>query len=606
MSPEDKNLMEQILEIDGLRLNLKEVEEMLLAIRSGEVDALVIRGGEGEQVRALQGADHPFRVLVDAMNEGAVLLDLEGLILYSNSRFSRMVGKDPGELIGLKVLSFLSPGAGPESDLVGAVGAGQSPCREISLVRPDGQPLEVRITLSRFHVDGVSLLCLVATDLADERKMERTAAAERRAAFLARAGALLASSLEYEFTIQGVARISVPVLGDWCWVHVLDDAGMPHRLAVAHRDPGKAEHADRIFHRYPPTRENAPLLHEVLGSGEPALFGEIGPDFFDRYAANPEIRDALRQLQLRSLMIVPLVARGRVLGTLSFAKEESGVPFRPEDLELARELASRAALAVDNARLHLAARRANEDLERRVKERTRELEDSVRELEAFTYTVAHDLRAPLRAIVGCSEIIVQDYADLFASRPELADYFGRITSGATKMDALINDLLSFSRLSRSDLKLEVLPLEAAVTEAKSRLGDEVAKCGGRVDVDLPLPRVRGHRSTIVQVVFNLLSNALKFVRPGDRPEVRITAQTSGNRVTLRVQDNGIGIDPAFRDRIFGVFERLNQSEHYPGTGIGLAIVRRAVERMGGTCGMESEPGKGSCFWVELSAATPDA
>jgi signal transduction histidine kinase len=105
---------------------------------------------------------------------------------------------------------------------------------------------------------------------------------------------------------------------------------------------------------------------------------------------------------------------------------------------------------------------------------------------------------------------------------------------------------------------------------------------------------------------NLLSNALKFVGPGVLPEVRITAQASGNRVMLRVQDNGIGIDPAFRDRIFGVFERLNQSERYPGTGIGLAIVRRAVERMGGRCGVESESGKGSCFWVELPAGTPDA
>src|SRR5688572_14082303 len=199
MSEEDKSLMEQILEIDGLRLSLKEVEETLLAIRAGEVDALVIRGGEGEQVRALQGADHPFRVLVDAMNEGAVLLDLEGLIVYSNSRFAGMVGKDPGDLIGLRVMSFLSPGAvGPGSDFVGSAEAGGSPRQELTLVRPDGEPLEVRITLSRFLVDGVSLLCLVATDLADERKMEKTAAAERRAAFLARAGALLAGHIEYE------------------------------------------------------------------------------------------------------------------------------------------------------------------------------------------------------------------------------------------------------------------------------------------------------------------------------------------------------------------------------------------------------------------------
>ena len=599
--------MEQILEIDGLRLNLKEVEEMLLAIRSGEVDALVIRGGEGEQVRALQGADHPFRVLVDAMNEGAVLLDLEGLILYSNSRFARMVGKDPGELIGLRVLSFLSPGAvGPDSDLVGSACPGQSPCRELALVRPDGEPVEVRITLSRFHVDGVSLLCLIATDLADERKMAKTAAAERRAAFLARAGTLLVGSIEYEQTVESIAHLSVPVLGDWCWVHVVDDGGVVQPLAVAHGDPGKVESANRLYHQYPPTRENAPLIHEVLESGNAAFYPEIGPDFIERFAANPEVMNVFRQLQLRSIMIVPLLAHGRALGTLSFAREQCGIPFRSEDLELAKELASRAALAVDNARLHRLARRANVDLERRVKERTRELEASVRELEAFTYTVAHDLRAPLRAIAGCSDLIVKDFPDLIADRPQLADYFGRITSGAIKMDALINDLLSFSHLGRTDLKLEAVPLEAAVTEARTRLEDEIAKSGARIEIDLPLPRVRAHHSTLVQVLVNLIANAIKFVRPGVRAEVRITAQGSGDRVMLRVQDNGIGIDPAFRDRIFGVFERLNPSERYPGTGIGLAIVRRAVERMGGRCGVNSELGTGSCFWFELPAATPDA
>jgi len=312
---------------------------------------------------------------------------------------------------------------------------------------------------------------------------------------------------------------------------------------------------------------------------------------------------ALEQLQLRSVIIVPLLSHDRALGTLSFAREQGGIPFGPEDLDLARELASRAALAVDNARLHLLARRQNEELERRVKDRTRELEDSVRELQAFTYTVAHDLRAPLRTIVGCSDLIRRDFADLMAGRPKLADYFGRIIFGASNMDALIRDLLSFSGLGRADFKREIVPLEAVVTEARMHLKDEIAKSGARIDFDLPLPSVWGHRSLLVQVLVNLLSNAIKFVASGVRPEVRLTTQVQGNRARLEVQDNGIGIDPAFRDRIFGVFERLNHIERYPGTGIGLAIVRRAVERMGGRCGVESELGKGCCFWVELPAAS---
>ena len=382
-------------------------------------------------------------------------------------------------------------------------------------------------------------------------------------------------------------------------MHLLEEGGMVRRLAVSHRDPEKAELSKRFYHQFPPTRENAPLIHEVLESGEAAFYPEIGPDFFERFRANPEYADALKEYQLRSLMVLPLAAHGRVLGTMSFAKERGGSPFGPEDLGLAKELATRAALAVDNARLHRIAREANLALEARVKDRTRELEASVRELEAFTYTVAHDLRAPLRAIAGCSDLIVQEFGELIRDRAAFRDYFDRITSGAKKMDALINDLLSFSRLGRSDLTLELLSLEAAFSEARSRIDDELARSGGRVRIETPLPHVWAHRATLVQVLVNLLSNAVKFVAPGVLPDVRISAEEIGGRVRVRVADNGIGIDPTFRERIFGVFERLNQAERYPGTGIGLAIVRRAVERMGGRCGMDSELGKGSSFWIEL-------
>ena len=194
---------------------------------------------------------------------------------------------------------------------------------------------------------------------------------------------------------------------------------------------------------------------------------------------------------------------------------------------------------------------------------------------------------------------MEEFGGLVRDRAAFRDYFGRITSGAKKMDTLINDLLSFSRLGRSDLTLELLPLEAAFSEARSRIDDELARNGGRVRIETPLPRVWAHRATLVQVLVNLLSNAVKFVAPGVLPDVRISAEEIGGRVHVRVTDNGIGIDPTFRDRIFGVFERLNQAERYPGTGIGLAIVRRAVERMGGRCGMDSELGKGSSFWIEL-------
>jgi signal transduction histidine kinase len=174
------------------------------------------------------------------------------------------------------------------------------------------------------------------------------------------------------------------------------------------------------------------------------------------------------------------------------------------------------------------------------------------------------------------------------------------------MDRLVQDLLAYSRLSRADLRLRPVSLALAVAEALRGLSAEVKERRARLQVREPLPEVVGHEVTLVQVVGNLISNALKFVAPDVRPRVRIWAEPAAGAgagwVRLWVADNGIGIAPQHRERIFGVLERLHGAEAYPGTGIGLAIVRRGVHRLGGRVGVESTPGRGSRFWLELPAA----
>lgn len=601
MPQDNKNLMEQILEIDGLRLGLKEIEETLLAIRSGSVDALVIRCAEGEQVRALQGADLPFRVLVDAMNEGAVLLDLQGKILYSNRRFAEMVGQEPENLTGQTVIPFLSR----DGERLVAGGAGGEARGDLTLTPPGGTPVEVRISVSRFTVDNTTVLCLVASDLSEERKLRAMAASERRATFLARAGQMLVSSLDYEATVERVARTSVPLLGDWCWVHLRDNGDPIRKLAVVHHDPEREKTIKSLTDQFPPTAENMPLVFEVLGSGQPIFLPEVGPAFLSRFSATPKLLRAIEPLGLRSFMVLPLIAHGRILGTLSFGAEQPRKAFTGVDFDLARDLAALTALAVDNARLHRIARRTNEDLEHRVKERTGQLEVAIHELEGFTYTMAHDLRAPLRAMSGYAELLLTDHADLRRD-PAVRDYLERIGAGAKQMDLLINDLLAFSRLSRIDMRLEALSLEDTIAEATARLKKDIDHAGAVVRVDPALPRVRADRTALCMVLVNLLSNAVKFARPGVRPEVRVAAERRQGAVRITVEDNGIGIDPVFHERIFGVFERLNPSEQYPGTGIGLAIVRRSMERMGGRYGVESQLGSGSRFWIEVPADRPEA
>lgn len=244
-------------------------------------------------------------------------------------------------------------------------------------------------------------------------------------------------------------------------------------------------------------------------------------------------------------------------------------------------------------------RALNEDLEVRVRECTARLDESVRELESYSYTVAHDLRAPLRAITAFSQLLLEDCAgkDCATCR----DFKRRIEESARRVDRLILDLLAYSRLSRQDFQIQPLPLAPIVERAGHSQEAALRDREGSLKVEGPFPVVMGQEVLLLQVLENLVSNAVKFVAPGVRPQVTIRADQGDGTVRVWVEDNGIGIPAEYHDRIFGIFERLNRTEDFPGTGIGLAIVRRAVHRMGGRAGFESEPGRGSLFWIELQA-----
>ncbi len=239
----------------------------------------------------------------------------------------------------------------------------------------------------------------------------------------------------------------------------------------------------------------------------------------------------------------------------------------------------------------------NETLERRVEERTAQFQEVNQEMEAFTYSVSHDLRAPLRTMQGFAQALLEDYSDCLDEIGQ--EYTQYIIEGAVQMDTLISDLLAYSRLSRTQINFQPVDLTYVVQEALRQLSAQIEQRRAEVTVDAPLPQVIAHRLTLVQVVTNLLSNAIKFVKPDVPPKVRIYAQEQQNWIRLSIVDNGIGIAPEHQERIFRVFERLHGVEIYPGTGIGLAIVRKGLERMGGRVGVESQPGQGSRFWIEL-------
>jgi signal transduction histidine kinase/PAS domain-containing protein len=243
---------------------------------------------------------------------------------------------------------------------------------------------------------------------------------------------------------------------------------------------------------------------------------------------------------------------------------------------------------------------ANQQLEQRVQERTEALAEANLELRAFAHTVAHDLRAPLRNIQAFADAVIEDEAPRLSGTGRR--FLERIADGVGRLDRMTTDLLDYSKLSRGELRQGSVDLGRVVQLALQDLDNQVAAVRASVEVAQPLPEVLAHEALLVQVFDNLIGNALKFVAPGTVPHVRIRAREIDEWVEVEVTDNGIGIAPSERERVFGVFERLHGQEGYPGTGIGLAIVRRALERMGASARITDAPDGGTMFIVCLRAA----
>ncbi|NEU82835.1 PAS domain S-box protein [Nostoc sp. UIC 10630] len=316
----------------------------------------------------------------------------------------------------------------------------------------------------------------------------------------------------------------------------------------------------------------------------------------------PLIEKQLQEGQ-RSFLAVSLVVQGELIGELIVFANQTAA-FNEEHQQIAIDVANQLAVAIQQTRQRQQLHFYTTELESRVIERTAALEESNADMEAFTNSVSHDLREPVRVLQGFAQILLEDYAQQLD--PVAQDFIERIRANAARMERLLQDLLAYSRLNRNELSLKPISLLNVVAEVLSQLESQIADKQAIVTVEEPLLAVVGHYTTLVQVVVNLLSNAIKFVVPGVQPRVRLWAEQGNGWVRLWVEDNGIGVEPKHQVRIFKVFERLHAEEVYLGTGIGLAIVRRGIERMGGQVGIESTARQGSRFWILLPYPSGDS
>jgi PAS domain S-box-containing protein len=305
----------------------------------------------------------------------------------------------------------------------------------------------------------------------------------------------------------------------------------------------------------------------------------------------------------RSVAIVALVVENELIGDL-YLLADRPCAFDLERREIAQEVANQLAIVIQQAQLRQQLQRYAEELEQRVAERTAQLEETNQELEAFTYSVSHDLRAPLRTIQGFAQALLEDCGEQLEGF--CRSYIDSIIDDAVQMNTLISDLLNYSRLTRTQINLQPTGLDEVVEEALKQLTAQIQEKQTQINITAPLPQVMAHRSILIQIVTNLISNAIKFVEPNTQPQIDIFSeeqyQNNQRWTRLWIVDNGIGIAPEHQERIFRVFERLHGAETYAGTGIGLAIVRKGLERMGGQVGVESQLGQGSRFWIMLPSA----
>ncbi len=404
----------------------------------------------------------------------------------------------------------------------------------------------------------------------------------------------LAHSLDVQQVSEIVTGICVQTFGArLAWVGSADPDGRVQRLA---HYPLDNDYLRDVQVRWDVTPQGYGPTGQAIRTGVAVVVPDIDTD-----PAFQPWRGAARAQGYCCSAAFPLLSRERAIGALNLYSDQPGF-FTPERVEYFQAFAQLAGAALENARLFQKVQQHSDELEQRVDERTVQLSEANTSLEAFAYSIAHDLRAPLRALQGFSQALIEDYSSQLDAIAR--DYVLRIDRAARRMDELMRDILNYCRLDRAEITPRTLALEEAVDEALRLQEEALRTSAAEVSVQRPLPLVFGHHATLVQVLSNLLSNAIKFVAPGVRPVLRFTVEQRPGWVRLWLADNGLGIAADYQDRIFKIFERLHGVESYPGTGIGLAIVQKALTRMGGRVGVESAPDAGSRFWIELPAPEP--
>lgn len=561
-----------------------------------------------EAEAALHQSEDRFRTLASRAPVGIFMSNTTGETVFVNERWRQMAGLTEEQALGQGWAEAIHP---EDRDRVlrqwtSAVETGESSEADFRFIRADGTIIWLQgnaVPLRTAAGERIGYIGTIA-DITERRRAEETIRS------LAEASVILSRTLDYEATLEAIARLLVPTFGDWCAVELLGDDHKIQHVTVTHADPRKVDLALELRSRFPPLLDSGqPGVARAIRTGRTEVFADLSDEALREACRSEEQYRLLRRLGMKSAIVVPLIAREKMLGAITVVASESRRCYSAGEISTVQELALRCALAVDNAKLYDDARRELAE-RRRAEESLLEAhqlaESANRSKSAFLANMSHEIRTPMSAIMGYAELLGRHLSDA-----EQLRYVEIIRRNGGFLLEILNDVLDLSRIEAGRLEIEkqrIAPHEIfyEVCSLMQVRADEknlplVLEFDGRVPESIQSDPTR-----LRQIVINLVSNAIKFT---ERGSVRIIVRHDAGVPLLRfdVVDTGIGVMADQVDRLFEPFTQADTSvtRRYGGSGVGLAICKRLVEMLGGWIEVQSEPDQGSTFSVAISTGPLD-
>ena len=610
-----RELEAQVEEGQSLTEELEQANEQMQEATTEAEEARALAEAARDQMAGSARSLEMQASVISSMREGVSITNEAGFIIFTNAAEDAMFGYAAGELLGqhVTVQNTYPPEENQRivEDVIAHLKARGAWEGNWDNVRKDGTPFVTRARITAITYEQRQYWVCVQEDITEPQR------AEQRRAFLAESSRVLAASLGDEGVLTGLTRHCVPFLADYCSVDLLTEDGEIRRVETAHADPAKEPIVRDLWLRYPYRASDTVGVPQVMRRGEPVFNPAIDEADVDRFARNAEHREMLRALSPRSYICVPLVARGAAYGAISLVMSDSRRRYTVSDLELAVELARRAAVAIDNTRLY--------EAEHRARQKAEAAELSARAANQaksdFLATMSHEIRTPINAIIGYAQLME---LGLYGNpTDEQRHQLTRIGTSAQHLLGLVNEVLDLAKVESGTLVVERDPLRASETadaalslirpQATAKRIALSESCEGDASATYIADE---HR--VRQDVTNLLANAVKFTEPGGRVTlscavvrnlpIDTVSAGSGPAVVIRVEDTGAGIAPEQLERIFEPFTQAQSgyTREKSGAGLGLSISRRLARLMGGDVTVESSIGVGSVFSLWLPQAAESA